>query len=66
MYTIDGKDIVKYFNSNLNIDLIISPLISNSIPEFEYKLKKTGRNISLIFKWNAIKTIAKAVIEVGI
>ena len=55
--TIDGKDIVKYFNSNLNIDLTIffkQYLEQNSIPEFEYKLKKTGRNTSLIFKWNAI------------
>ena len=55
--TVDGEDIIKYFNLNLNMDLTIffkQYLEQTSIPEFKYKLKTVGRNTNLIFKWDAI------------
>ena len=56
--TIDGQDIINYINNLSGQDFAVffdQYLNHFSLPIFEYKLEKSGKNISLLYKWDAIQ-----------
>ena len=55
--TIDGQDVIDYINKKRGKDFSIffnQYLKNKDLPEFQYKLIKQGRNITLMYKWEAI------------
>ncbi|MEE2930918.1 MAG: M1 family metallopeptidase [Bacteroidota bacterium] len=55
--TINGIDVINYINKESGYDfsdLFSQYLHHNDIPEFQYKFQKSGREYSLIYRWNAI------------
>ena len=55
--TIDGIDIINYFNSVIQRDFSIffnQYLNTKEIPILEYKIQKNGREHTLIYRWDAI------------
>jgi aminopeptidase N len=56
--TIDGQEIIDYINkkSAKNFNNFFNQYLKHKdIPELEYSLERNGRNITLVYKWNAIK-----------
>ena len=56
--TIDGKDIITYINEKSGkdfTDFFNQYLAHKELPEFQYKLQKQGREITLIYRWEAIE-----------
>ena len=56
--TINGQDIIEYINQKSNKDFTIfftQYLENKDIPEFQYKLVKQGRDITLVYRWQAIE-----------
>jgi aminopeptidase N len=56
--TIDGKDIITYINEKSGkdfTDFFNQYLAHKELPEFQYKLQKQGREITLIYRWKAIE-----------
>jgi aminopeptidase N len=55
--TIDGQVIINYINEKSGkdfTDFFNQYLKNKEIPEFQYKLQKEGRNIILLYRWEAI------------
>jgi aminopeptidase N len=55
--TIDGQVIINYINEKSGkdfTDFFNQYLKNKEIPEFQYKLQKEGRNITLLYRWEAI------------
>ena len=55
--TIDGQDIIDYINEKSGKDFKVffnQYLENKEIPEFQYKLIKNGRDITLMYRWDAI------------
>jgi len=55
--TIDGQAIISYINEKSGkdfTDFFNQYLKNKEIPEFQYKLQKEGRNITLLYRWEAI------------
>ncbi len=54
--TVDGQDIIAYINKKTGKDFadFFDQYLGNAaIPEFQYSLEKQGKNITLVYKWNA-------------
>jgi len=55
--TIDGQAIISYINKKSGKDFtnFFNQYLKNKeIPEFQYKLQQEGRNITLLYRWEAI------------
>ena len=55
--TVDGQQIINYINekSEKELTYFFNQYLKNKeIPQFQYNLKKEGRNYTLIYRWNAI------------
>tara|TARA_B100001142_G_C14332687_1_gene654745 strand:+ start:684 stop:2321 length:1638 start_codon:yes stop_codon:yes gene_type:complete len=55
--TIDGSVILEYINSRTKRDysIFFNQYLKNTfIPEFQYKLIKQGREVTLVYRWEAI------------
>jgi aminopeptidase N len=55
--TIDGQVIINYINEKSGkdfTDFFNQYLKNKEIPEFQYKLQQEGRNITLLYRWEAI------------
>ena len=55
--TIDGQVIINYINEKSGkdfTDFFNQYLKNKEIPEFQYKLQREGRNITLLYRWEAI------------
>ena len=55
--TIDGQVIINYINEKSGKDFTVffnQYLKNKEIPEFQYKLQQEGRNITLLYRWEAI------------
>ncbi|MEE2700429.1 MAG: M1 family metallopeptidase [Bacteroidota bacterium] len=55
--TIDGQDVIDYINekSGKDFSTFFNQYLKNKdLPEFQYKLMKEGRSITLLYKWEAI------------
>ena len=55
--TVDGQDVIDYINkkSGRDFSIFFNQYLNNrSLPEFQYKLMKQGRYITLIYRWEAI------------
>ena len=55
--TIDGNHVLNYINKNTKYDFsnIFSQYLNHKdLPEFQYKLQKSGREYVLIYRWEAI------------
>jgi aminopeptidase N len=55
--TIDGQAIIDYINEKSGkdfTDFFRQYLNSKKIPEFQYKFQKEGKNITLLYRWEAI------------
>ena len=55
--TIDGQEIINYINEKSGkdfTDFFNQYLKNKKIPEFQYKFQKEGKNITLLYKWEAI------------
>ena len=54
---IDGDELINYITDYLKIDLKLffqQYLTQSSLPEFNYKLEVTGKDVVLICNWNAM------------
>jgi len=55
--TVDGQVIMDYINEKSGKDFTVffsQYLKSKKIPEFQYKFQKEGKNITLLYRWEAI------------
>jgi len=55
--TIDGQAIINYINEKSGKDFTVffnQYLKNKEIPEFQYKLQQEGRNITLLYRWEAV------------
>ena len=55
--TVDGSEIINYISKASNLDLenfFLQYLYTKDIPELQYRLQKTGREIVMMFRWNSI------------
>ncbi|MDA9808475.1 M1 family metallopeptidase [Flavobacteriales bacterium] len=55
--TVDGQVIMDYINKKSGKDFTVffsQYLKSKKIPEFQYKFQKEGKNITLLYRWEAI------------
>ena len=55
--TVDGQEVINYINEKSGkdfTDFFNQYLKNKKIPEFQYKLQKEGRNITLLYRWEAI------------
>ena len=55
--TVDGQEIINYINKKSGKDFTVffSQYLKNKkIPEFQYKFQKEGKNITLLYRWEAI------------
>jgi len=62
---IDGKDIVDFFNSYFEKDYTVffnQYLHNSQLPIFEYKIERNGKNITLIYRWEAIENFNMPII----
>ena len=56
--TIDGQDIIDYINQRSGKDFtsFFNQYLKNKdIPEFQYRLIKSGREIALMYRWEAVE-----------
>ena len=56
---IDSEDIINYINTAANKDFttfFAQYLHHKNLPQFQYKLQKTGRNYTLLYRWEAINS----------
>ena len=56
--TIDGQDIIDYINQRSGKDFtsFFNQYLKNKdIPEFQYRLIKNGREVALMYKWEAVE-----------
>lgn len=55
--TIDGQEVIDYINERSGKDFSVffnQYLKNKDLPEFQYKLMKQGRDITLMYRWEAI------------
>ena len=55
--TVDGQEVINYINEKSGkdfTDFFNQYLKNKKIPEFQYKLQQEGRNITLLYRWEAI------------
>ena len=55
--TVDGQVVMDYINEKSGKDFTVffsQYLKSKKIPEFQYKFQKEGKNITLLYRWEAI------------
>ena len=55
--TVDGQEVINYINEKSGkdfTDFFNQYLKNKKLPEFQYKLQKEGRNITLLYRWEAI------------
>ena len=55
--TIDGQEVINYINERSGKDFSVffnQYLKNKDLPEFQYKLMKQGREITLMYRWEAI------------